>query len=122
MTTTTKVIGIYELVAGLVLGVTAVATRSWWAFVVGVPLAAAGVGALLGRGEATSWLRGDIDERRQRAVDVSFRVAFLVLAWWVAAVTAIAVSRSVAVGVWSAGVPVALIAAYVHYVLRLRRV
>jgi hypothetical protein len=111
----------YEVVAGVALVVGGGVTRSWWTAVVGVVFLGLGLATGFGRDEATSWMRGDLDERRQRAVDHSFRVAFLVLAWWVAAVTALASSYDVPVEAWSGGIVVALLAAYVNYARVLRR-
>ena len=119
---TTIVVGVYLVLAAATLVVAGAVTRSWWSAAVGALLLVAGGVTLFGTGEATSWFRGDVDERRQHAVDASFRVAFLVLAWWVAAVTAIASFRAVPLTVWSAGIVVALAAAYANYAVTLRRI
>ena len=115
-----RTLATYYLVAGVAIAVFAAVTRGWEMLVVGVPLAAMGA-AGLGSGESASWLRGDLDERRQGAVDHGFRVAFLVLAWWVAALTLVSGLRDVPIGLWSGGIVVALAAASVDYALVLRR-
>jgi hypothetical protein len=114
-------IAVYELSAGGALLVVGAVQGSWWTSAVGALLAVAGGLTAFGRGEATSWFRGELDERRQRAVDHSFFVAFVTLAWWVAGVTVVAESRDVPVELWSAGILVALVAAYVDYARVLRR-
>lgn len=118
---TARYIAVYQVMAGTALLAAGVLTRGWWAGVVGALLLAAGLAAAFGKGEATSWFRGELDERRQQAVDRSFRVAFLVLAWWVAGLTAVAASWSVPLSLWAAGIVVALIAAYANYAITLRR-
>lgn len=116
-----QLIGWYQLAAGLAVLGFGLSTGAWWTAIVGALILAAGLATQFGRGEATSWFRGDLDERRRLAVDRSFRTAFLALAWWVAGVTAVAASRSVPVGLWSAGIVLAVVAAYVDYALVLRR-
>lgn len=54
-------------------------------------------------------------------MDHAFRPAFVVLAWWVAAVAIVASSRTVAPDIWTAGIVVALVAAYIDYARVLRR-
>jgi hypothetical protein len=80
-----------------------------------------GVATGIGHGEGTSWLRGEMDERRERARDHGFRIAFLTLAWWVAGLTVIGDAHSIANELWSAGILVAFIAALIDYALVLRR-
>jgi hypothetical protein len=60
------------LAAGIGVLAVAGATGQWTPLVVAVPLVGLGIAALVD-GEATSWLRGDIDERRKAAVDHGFR-------------------------------------------------
>lgn len=117
-----KIIGstIYLVAAGAAVTLLRAVTREWATLVVGVPMAGMGLAAL-GRGEATSWLRGDLDERRQGAVDHGFKIAFLVMVWWVGGLTVVASTRQVPLGLWSAGTVVALAVAYVDYALVLRR-
>ena len=117
----TKGLAAYEVVVGGVIAVYGVTDRAWWTAIVGALLLASGVAIAVGRGEATSWLRGDLDERRQRAMDHSFRIAFLVLAWWIAGCAIVADRREVPVAAWTAGVVVALVAAYIDYAAVLRR-
>lgn len=116
-----QLIGWYQLMTGTAVLGFGVVTRAWWTAIVGALILAAGLLTHFGRGEATSWFRGDLDERRRQAVDRSFRTAFLALAWWVAGVTAVAASRPVPVGLWSAGIVLGVVAAYVDYALVLRR-
>ena len=116
-----RAIVIYEVVVGAALVVAGVATAAWWTLAVGVLVLAAGLAAMLGEGESTSWLRGELDERRDKAVDHAFRIAFVVLAWWVAAVAIVASSQTVQPVVWTAGIVVALVAAYIDYARVLRR-
>jgi hypothetical protein len=80
-----------------------------------------GMGTGFGRGEATSWMRGDLDERRSRAVDHAFRIAFFTLAWWIGGVAVYAEHHVVGTELWVAGTAVALVAAYVDYAVVLRR-
>ena len=114
-------VAVYELVIGLVLTVVGIRSQSWWTSVVGIGMFVLGVGTGFGRGESTSWLRGDFDERRRSAVDHAFRIAFLALAWWVAGVAFYASRHSAAPEVYGAGNGIALVVAYVDYALVLRR-
>ena len=118
----TRAIAAYELAAGSALVAYGVATGAWWTAVVGALLFAAGVAVGFGRGEATSWLRGDLDERRQRALDHAFRSAFIALTWWLAGCAIVADRRDVPVAGWTAGVVVALVVAAIDYAAVLRRI
>ena len=111
---------LYHLVVGGVLLAVGAATEGWWTMIVGGLLVAAGAAGRFGRGEATSWFRNELDERRQDAAGRSFRSAFLALAWWVAGATAVASTRPVPTALWSAGIVVALVVAWVDYARILR--
>ena len=112
---------IYEIIVGLVLIGVGLRSSSWWTAVVGAGMCVLGIATGFGRGESTSWMRGDFDERRRAAVDSAFRVAFVALAWWVAGVAFYASSHSVSPAVYGAGNGVAVVVAYVAYALVLRR-
>ena len=112
---------IYLAVMGAVVTTAGIGTRGWWATVVGLLLLGAATAAVLGRGEGTSWLRGELDERRQHAADRSFRIAFLVLAWWVAALSVVATTRDLPLPAWAGGIVLALVAASLSYSVFLRR-
>lgn len=116
-----KALAAYEIAVGAAIAVYGVTQRAWWTSTVGALLLASGIAIAVGRGEATSWVRGDLDERRQRAVDHAFRIAFLALAWWIAGCAIVADRAPVPVAGWTAGVAVALVAAYVDYAAVLRR-
>lgn len=111
----------YLLVAGLATLGLGVAGRDPVNLLSGLLLVVVSLATGLGRGEGTSWLRGEIDERRARAVDHAFRVAFVTLAWWVTAVAIYASRRSAPPEVFAAGTGVAVVAAMIEYARRLRR-
>ena len=119
--TAAKTIGGYEVVAAVGLLALAAYDRSLWTAVLGAAFGLKGALTLFGKGEATSWFRGEFDERRKAAVDASFRVAFLALAWWVGGLSLVAATRNVPNTLWTAGIIVALATAYVNYALTLRR-
>lgn len=114
-------VAIYQTAVGVGLLVYGAVAGSWWNVAIGMVLLAARVGAVLSTGESLSWSRGDIDERRQQAVDRSYRVAFMVLALWVTGVTIMAGSRSLPLPLWPVGIVVAVVAAYSNYAVVLRR-
>ena len=64
-----QLIGWYQLAAGLAVLGFGLSTRAWWTAIIGALILAAGLATQFGRGEATSWFRGDLDERRRLAVD-----------------------------------------------------
>jgi len=74
-----------------------------------------------GRGDGTSWLRGDLDERRSHAVDHAFRTGFFVATWWIAGVAIYASDHRVGPALLGAGNAAAIGAAWVDYALVLRR-
>jgi len=111
----------YYAVVGAALSTLGAATRSPVATGVGLLLLAAGVLALRGRGEAGTWLRGELDERRSLAVDHALRSAYVVLAWWIGGVALLASGTQPAAATWTLGIPVSLAAAFVDYALVLRR-
>ena len=119
--TAAKTIGSYEVAAAVVLLALAAYDRSLWFAILGSAFGLKGALTLFGKGESTSWFRGEFDERRQTAVDASFRVAFLALAWWVGGLSLVAARRDVPNTLWTAGIIVALATAYVNYALTLRR-
>lgn len=114
-------IAAYEAVAGAILLGAGVASAAWWTTLAGLVMLALAGATAFGRGEATSWLRGDFDERRLHAVDHGFKVGFFVLAWWVAAIAAYGSHHEINAALVGAGNGIAILAAYFAYGLRLRR-
>jgi hypothetical protein len=108
------VVGIGSMVAGIVWS-------SWGTEVIGLGLLFVGVATVLDRGEWTSLIRDEMDERRRRAADHGFKIAFFVLAWWIGAISFYSSYHHVSTGVWGAGNAIALAAAYVDYAVVLRR-
>jgi len=111
----------YEIVVGVVLLVFGLRSHAWWTGILGLGMIVLGLATGFGRGETTSWMRGELDERRSRAVDHAFRIAFFALAWWIAGVAVYAERHVVGTQLWVAGTAVAVVAAYVDYALVLRR-
>lgn len=111
----------YELVVGTLLVVGGLWSSAWWTGTVGLGLIVLGIATGFGRAEGTSWMRGDLDERRTRAVDHAFRIAFIALAWWVGGVAIYAEHQTAPTELWVAGIGVALVVAYVDFALVLRR-
>ena len=116
----TNVVGGYYVVAG-VLMIVGWRTASWWTEVLGLAFLVMAVATVVGRAEWTTWFRGELDERRRSAMDHAFRIAFLVLAWWVGAVGIYASYNDASTALWTAGTAVAVAAAVVDYGLVLRR-
>lgn len=111
----------YELIVGAVLVIVGLMSGSAWTTVVGFGMLALGGLTGFSRGEATSWLRGELDERRLEAVNHGFKVGFFVLSWWVAGVAVYASHHWAGAELIGAGNGVAIVAAYTSYGLRLRR-
>lgn len=114
-------LGLYETGVGVALLVYGGASRSWPMLLVGGIILGLGAFTAFGRGEATSWMRGELDERRQKALGHAGGFAFLVLAWWLAGVAVYSNSHQVATGVWTAGIAVGLAGAGLDYAWVLRR-
>ena len=117
----TTLVSAYYFVAGGGLMIAGWQTGSWWTETLGLAFIAVSVGTVICDGEWTTWFRGELDERRRRAADHGFRVAFFVLAWWIGAVAFYASSHTVSVALWSAGNAIAIAAAVITYALVLRR-
>jgi hypothetical protein len=114
-------VAVYQSAVGVGLLVYGAVTRNWWNAVIGLLLLGARVAAALSNSESLSWLRGELDERREHAVDRSYRVAFVVLALWVTALSVLSGSRSMPVPLWPVGIVVAVAVAYTRYAIILRR-
>lgn len=117
----TPVVGWYYFAVGGALMLAGWRTSSWWTEILGLAFFALSAGTLLGGGEWTTLFRGELDERRKRAADHGFKVAFFVLVWWIGAVAIYASSHPVSTGVWAAGNAIAVAAAVLDYALVLRR-
>lgn len=113
-------VAVYQTGVGVGLLAYGAATGSWVNVVIGLLVLGARLGASLRKGESSSWLRGDLDERRQQAVDHSYRFAFFVLALWVTVVSVLAASQALAL-LCPVGIIVAVAAAYTRYAVLLRR-
>jgi hypothetical protein len=113
-------VAVFQITVGMGLLVWGAATRNWWNVAIGLALLVARLGAGLLKGESWSWPRGELDERRQHAVDLSYRFAFFVLALWVAGVSVVAASGLLPL-LAPLGIVVAVIAAHMRYAVLLRR-
>jgi hypothetical protein len=113
-------VAVFQTVVGVSLLLYGAATRNWWNVAIGLVLLSLRLGAVLFRGESWSWPRGELDERRQHAVDLSYRFAFFVLALWVTAVSIVAASGLLPL-LAPLGIVVAVTAAHMRYAVLLRR-
>src|SRR5438128_2005182 len=87
-------VAVFQTAVGVGLLAYGAATRNWWNAAIGLLLLGVRLGAVLIKGESWSWPRGDLDERRRHAIDLSYRFAFFVLAVWITGVSAVAASGS----------------------------
>ncbi|MFL6237905.1 MAG: hypothetical protein ACJ735_00235 [Actinomycetes bacterium] len=113
-------VAVFQTAVGVGLLVYGAATRNWWSAAIGLLVLGVRLGAVLIKGESWSWPRGDLDERRQHVVDLSYRFAFFVLALWVTGVSVVAASGLLPL-LAPLGIVVAVSAAYLRYAVLLRR-